>query len=1196
MLPLVCALHYDNFSKYAKIFHPYVLLESHNIFTAKHSGLLLLAIGILVSILVVFWRYRCHRGKKLEGDRDMGLDSPHEHPVHFSREPFLHPRAHAVLRAAVMPIENDRHTIGVENALRDLEDRCSTIEWLAELSRQMVHGRGDARQLFRRWLQACSCDHHVDEGVQGVKDNGVAADHDVVQHGVAHKDATSMLRSGQHVFNLAPLIDVFIGIAYEAQANAKTMALHLAHMRAYISEFAPSIELLYVAATKPLSDGLRHETLRIALRTHGERVNAVEYRANEGHDHSSATNLTMQGMPAHADLLTTLDHLIEAWKTNNPIFEWYLRTNEEAQNASLAGLSSLTATVGDTLELLASKDKPFARDPPANIGVFFCPGVPATIKHWSKTSVSISVPDGAQSGPVFFGNVLSGEDIKVIDAATQETATLVGSAWETTFLSRYPTTTFARPPQDHINPATIVHILTTTVDEFVMLDGTGTRLQILPRKPDTIVRLAWRVASSDAADVSVRILIDGVEVLKSLSKEGYFPIAVSQIVAYRAESTNEQEGTRITLEVNDGHHTVTNDLITAGGHALLRMLAFLADYISVRIGPRNRRTGTRHPARSFLFFRLSHVAPRDLTVTFSSSDPRVEVEHSVVVLQGERGWFIRIIAREIGHAGEPAAVITASALGYGDASVEIWVEPSDGVWRWRLGGLESNPRTLPLIAIHAALLRTGQVLFFSGDEVDHTRIDLGKCVLWDPVTEQVVHSAHMDRNLFCAGHCFLPDGRLMVAGGHAPPPVPDVRNADHDVHIFDPSASLENSWSRLRDMRDGRWYPTCLTLPSGRALIVSGSSGGAPPWGTFTINEDYDVVDPASGVLTIGDRRFLSHPDMYPFLHVLPGGTVFFHSRDISRLFFNDTTVTGPLGRRVSEHRYPTLSVTTRTYPGQAACVVLPLIPDSDNCVTRARLLVIGGGGSLHPARRGEAHLPHEHEFAVNTCEIFEFDATLEPNAVQRGWRETGRLTHRRFMSDGVLLPDGTVLTVGGMGRGKADDNEDPVVQAELFDPETESWRPMAEMTIVRRYHSNALLLPDGRVITCGGTAGWPPHPDTNEFRLEFFYPPYLYRGPRPEIERVSPRPRYNEIFTIVTSNAHRVHSVSVVRASSTTHTLNTDQRYVQLRIEGREIGELRVRAPYDSTIAPPGWYMLFLLTEDKIPSRGQFVQLIHSE
>lgn len=154
---------------------------------------------------------------------------------------------------------------------------------------------------------------------------------------------------------------------------------------------------------------------------------------------------------------------------------------------------------------------------------------------------------------------------------------------------------------------------------------------------------------------------------------------------------------------------------------------------------------------------------------------------------------------------------------------------------------------------------------------------------------------YLKRNLFCSGHCFLPDGRLFVAGGQStfnhPITVilsflgilqPFVRAADHDTHIFDPDTQ---KWTYITKMKKARWYPTCVTLSDGKALIISGTWSHAhhAVFGGF-MNLDYEIFDPRTNLLS-KPKHFIDKIDMYPFLQVLPGGILFVHSKDTTKLW-----------------------------------------------------------------------------------------------------------------------------------------------------------------------------------------------------------------------------------------------------------------------------------------------------------------------
>ena len=116
-------------------------------------------------------------------------------------------------------------------------------------------------------------------------------------------------------------------------------------------------------------------------------------------------------------------------------------------------------------------------------------------------------------------------------------------------------------------------------------------------------------------------------------------------------------------------------------------------------------------------------------------------------------------------------------------------------------------------------------------------------------------------------------------------------------------------------------------------------------------------------------------------------------------------------------------------------------------------------------------------------------------------------------------------------------------LEPELFNPKDENWYPMAPMEVDRLYHANALLLPDGRVMTAGSN----PDRRMNELRIELFRPPYLFRGKRPMISKYPKRISYNQGFEIETNDANHIKAVALIRQSVTTHCVNTEQRYIEL-------------------------------------------------
>lgn len=488
-------------------------------------------------------------------------------------------------------------------------------------------------------------------------------------------------------------------------------------------------------------------------------------------------------------------------------------------------------------------------------------------------------------------------------------------------------------------------------------------------------------------------------------------------------------------------------------------------------------------------------------------------------------------------------------------------------------GQWSNPKDLGVVATHSILLHTGKVLMFSFDEKNATQPRKVNAKVFDPMTEEVIPVDRppefpKPRNLFCSGHCMLPDGRLLVVGGN------DWYWGPHyDVHTFHPETL---SWTEHKSMRKGRYYPTCTTLPDGTVFISSGAKFRFL-FGIVFINKSYEIFDSQKNSLTHKGRfasgRFLS---MYPFVHVLPSGDLFVHSKNETRLF-DPRTFTWRSGN------YQTQSLNTRAYPGQGACVLLPLVPDKPNQV---RLLVVGG------ADETKTDLD-EHTRATDMVEIFTYNPKSDPTLPPTGWRTTTPLFNRRFMPDAVLLPDGTVLIISGAAEGSADNSHDAILEPELFHPEEEKWTRMAEMKIKRLYHATAILLPDARVLVGGTTSQYNPEVDADEFRIQVFSPPYLSKGPQPVITSTSTEVSYGDAFDIVTPDAADIESVPLIRPSSVTHSNNMDQRFVGLKIHSpRDPDKIRVTAPKDANIAPPGYYMLFIVNGRGIPSVAKFIRL----
>jgi len=183
-------------------------------------------------------------------------------------------------------------------------------------------------------------------------------------------------------------------------------------------------------------------------------------------------------------------------------------------------------------------------------------------------------------------------------------------------------------------------------------------------------------------------------------------------------------------------------------------------------------------------------------------------------------------------------------------------------------------------------------------------------------------------------------------------------------------------------------------------------------------------------------------------------------------------------------------------------------------------------------------------------------------------------------------------LLTNGASGGTSDDNHCSVREIELFDPETSSWSMHGILQRDRLYHSSALLLADGRVVVAGSTGHKWTDPQY-EKEIEIISPPYLDGNPhRPEITNPPQEISYDESFEVNTPDSTDIAKTAIIRCSSTTHNNNMDQRYVGLTINDVSNNSLKIQTPKNSTWAPPGYYMLFIVDNNRIPSIGKIFRL----
>ncbi len=421
-----------------------------------------------------------------------------------------------------------------------------------------------------------------------------------------------------------------------------------------------------------------------------------------------------------------------------------------------------------------------------------------------------------------------------------------------------------------------------------------------------------------------------------------------------------------------------------------------------------------------------------------------------------------------------------------------------------------------------------------------------------------------------------------------------LRNA----RIYDPTT---NQWTQSGSMHYGRWYPSLVTLPDGKILVASGVSKLLKPlypdrpFDSGTNVKQLEMYDPATGEWTVLPESANRSLPLFPRLHLLPNGHVYYDvagqsfnpfGQAYDEAFWNLGATFDPAGNRWTDLGVPGLTAGAPDpgfgFRGSTFSVMLPLEPDAAGNYTRASFLSAGGTPSAVAPSPGTP-------LGTNLSRVD--TVTMGANGSESLSSEsTGPLHSSRWYPSGVLLPTGEVMAFSGadIDEVQAPSLGRPVKQAELYDPVKKTWTPVASATRPRTYHNTGMLMPDGRVLVGGhapistaylsniAVPGAEPNPDRDP-TFEIYEPPYLFAGHRPTIAAAADTLAYGDTIRIATPDAASIDSVVVMRNSAITHLVDGDQRAVELPVVRRVAGAVYVKAPPRPEVAPPGPYLLFL-------------------
>jgi hypothetical protein len=636
-------------------------------------------------------------------------------------------------------------------------------------------------------------------------------------------------------------------------------------------------------------------------------------------------------------------------------------------------------------------------------------------------------------------------------------------------------------------------------------------------------------------------------------------------IAVTASAEGAIMGGQAVVESDESGAVRFHDLALAGSTGTYQITFSAAEIapirsrsISLRAGPVSKiMVLIQPPARAL---NREVFAPDQQPVVRLADEQENPVENAIVTAETQSGGRIEGTTTattgldgvasfpDLGISGTGSFTIRFSSGSAGVSTTRIEVAPlttaaSVGRWGpvidWAANGAD-------IVPLHLSLLPTGKLLAWGR---------MGQPWVWTPPTDGDPAGSGMfrevpaDTMIFCAGHAFLPNGRLLVSGGH----LEDDRGLEV-THTFDPFTERWSGSGELPSMAQGRWYPTVTSLADGRAVTVAGRDTAGITVAVPELWEGNQWVR-----LTGAAKQF----PYYPKNFVAPDGRVFYAGERIQSWWLDvDATTAAGRGQWLAGPSH--VWQFNRDYG--SAVMYRP-----------GKVLYVGGGGDAAAGR------PRDVTAAAptNTAEVIDLNAT---NPV---WSNTGAMQFPRRHLNATVLPDGQVLVTGGVNGAGFNSYTTGVREAEMWNPATGMWTTLSANAVNRAYHAVSLLLPSGAVLHgASGDAAAP-----RETSHEIFQPPYLFRGNRPTITSAPSTAGYGQQVELRTSYWAQITSASLIRLPSVTHTFDQNTRFLPLTVT-RTAGKVMVRAPSNPNVAPPGHYLLFVLNRNGVPSEGRVIQL----
>ena len=464
-----------------------------------------------------------------------------------------------------------------------------------------------------------------------------------------------------------------------------------------------------------------------------------------------------------------------------------------------------------------------------------------------------------------------------------------------------------------------------------------------------------------------------------------------------------------------------------------------------------------------------------------------------------------------------------------------------------VGGEWGSLITWPHVPVSAAHLPDGRILTWASNErtsFPGSRPEQTYTAVWDPNTAQFQELFHNSHDMFCAHQGMLEDGRVFVNGG---------RNFGDSpfTSVFD---YRTNTWTKLEEMNKGRWYPTSVIMPGDRVWTGLGTGGDQYPelWEpgeAWTLQTGTNFSGPVLNYINHYENNW------WPYTSLAPDGRIF-HAGPTPRMHWIN-----PLGNGTIQQTGPEI---TNWYPKHAGVALYE----------EAKILIAGGATS------GTIISSTNQSMLIDISSGTPQVTTIAP------------MQYDRKFHNAVTLPNGEVLVIGGNTSGIKFSDAGTVLTPEIWNPQTGTWRSMNNMASPRNYHSTAILLKDGRILSAGGGLCGCAADHTDG---QVFSPPYLFDSngslaPRPSITSAPATASVGEQISLqATANLQRF---TLIKISSTTHAVDTDQRFLEPAFTESAAGQYQLTFHPNINVMTPGFWMIFGLNNLGVPSEAAIVQI----